>query len=295
MSDFANSSTRPEATFLGKQTDYPSCYDASVLVAVPREYNRSIYGITGNEFVGKDIWHGYEVSFLLANGLPVVGILKVAYSSLSVSIVESKSFKLYLNGFNNEVLGADIKVAKTAFLSTLINDLKELLGVEIEAYLHLAYGEMASDFDDYVVLEKQVDLATINCSAHTESPSLLKRSDKSGEVKYASQLLRSRCKVTSQPDWGNVFIYLKGEQLPDSDSLLQYLVSFREENHFHEEVCEMIYFRLLQQFNPDELMVTCLYTRRGGLDICPVRCSNSSLLPSNLGRVDVLSESSFRQ
>lgn len=295
MTDLTKINNHPEATFLGKQTDYPSSYDASVLVAVPREFNRSAYGISGTEFVGKDIWHGYEVSFLLTNGLPVVGILKIAYSSASECIVESKSFKLYLNGFNNELLGDTVEVAKKAFLSRLVDDLNRLLGVPIEAYLHLSNGDTSSDFSDYPMLESLVDTSTINCIDHSETPSLLKKSGQSGEVRLASQLLRSRCKVTSQPDWGDVYIYLKGESLPDGVSLLKYLVSFREENHFHEEVCEMIYFRLLEVYKPEELMVACLYTRRGGLDICPVRCSDVSLIPLHLGRVDRLSERSFRQ
>ena len=289
------SNLHPEATFLGKQTSYPSSYDNTVLVAVPRILNRESYGITGNEFVGMDVWHGYEVSCLLNNGLPVVGILKVAYDAKSEAIVESKSFKLYLNSFNNEKLGDTFETAKFKLLSTIKEDLSALLKVDVEAEFHSNYSNVSTDFTDFPLLENEVDLTDVVCDIYKEKPELLVVSGKSGELKVASQLLRSRCKVTSQPDWGNIFIYINGDKLPDLKGLLQYLVSFREENHFHEEVCEMIYSRLMNIFNPEALMVTCLYTRRGGLDICPVRASSAELLTMNLRDVSVLTDASFRQ
>lgn len=286
---------QPEATFLGKQTSYPSSYDNSVLVAVPRFLNREAYGITGDEFVGKDIWHGYEVSCLLNNGLPVVGILKVAYDARSKSIVESKSFKLYLNSFNNEKLGDSSAEAKKELVSRVEFDLSKLLEVPVKAEIHITYSEESFDFEDYPLLEDQLDLSTINCNIYKEDPGLLQMSGDSGELRIASQLLRSRCKVTNQPDWGNIYIYLKGDNMPDKRGLIEYLVSFREENHFHEEVCEMIFSRLQSRFKPEELMVTCLYTRRGGLDICPVRATSDKLLKLLLIDVSQLTKASFRQ
>lgn len=285
----------PEETFLGKQTSYPTSYDNTVLVAVPRVLNREIYGITGQEFYGIDIWHGYEVSFLLSNGLPVVGILKVGYDSGSNAIVESKSFKLYLNSFNGEKLGDTFDEATAKLEETVQLDLTKLLGVPVEARLHRSAQTEVFDFTDYPLLEQQVDFTQINCNSYKEEPELLTPSGLSGELKIASQLLRSRCKVTSQPDWGNIFIYIKGASLPDKTGLLKYLVSFREENHFHEEVCEMIYKRLHDRFKPDDLMVTCLYTRRGGLDICPVRASSKVLVDLALTDVSHFTKASFRQ
>ena len=291
-----NSSHRqPEATYLGKQTSYPDSYDRSVLVAVPRVLNREIYGITGDEFVGVDMWHGYEVSCLLSNGLPIVGILKVGYSSASKAIVESKSFKLYLNSFNNEKLGVTFDVAKLELEKRVKLDLGHLLGVDVDAILHRSQNSDLFDFKDYPLLEECVDTNHVICDAYTESPDLLVESISNGEMKVASQLLRSRCKVTSQPDWGAVYIYIKGSLLPDTSGLLKYLVSFREENHFHEEVCEMIYQRLKSRFKPEALLVTCLYTRRGGLDICPVRASSPDLLELALTDVTCLTKASFRQ
>jgi 7-cyano-7-deazaguanine reductase len=110
-----------------------------------------------------------------------------------------------------------------------------------------------------------------------------------------THLLRSNCKITHQPDWGSAFIFLEGSVQPTPESLLQYLVSLRHEDHFHEEVCELIYKRLWDSFSPSALMVACLYTRRGGLDICPVRASHTHLLPAALTDINTLSSKLLRQ
>ena len=139
-------------------------------------------------------------------------------------------------------------------------------------------------------------MESVNFQSFSENPALLVPTQSNlQEIKVATHLLRSNCKITHQPDWGSAFIYLKGKQIPDLTSLLQYLVSIRNENHFHEEICEMVYKRLLDVFQPESLMVTCIYTRRGGIDICPVRVSSEELLPKNLINPDKLSFKLLRQ
>jgi 7-cyano-7-deazaguanine reductase len=152
------------------------------------------------------------------------------------------------------------------------------------------------DFHDYKLLEKTINAEVINFNDFTEEPELLLSSKSEfNEIKVSTHLLRSNCKITHQPDWGSVFIYIKGEKLPTHESLLKYLVSIRNENHFHEEICEMIYYRLWTFFSPDKLMVTCIYTRRGGIDICPIRVSEQNLLPKYLSDCKQLSDKLLRQ
>ena len=152
------------------------------------------------------------------------------------------------------------------------------------------------DFDNYAILEKLPEAAQTTFSEYTETPELLAENMcQGGEIKVGSHLLRSNCKITKQPDWGSVFIRLKAERLPAPMSLLRYIVSLRAENHFHEEICEMIYKRLHDLFQPEILSVSCLYTRRGGIDICPSRANRVEYLPEAIHDPEVLSRRLLRQ
>jgi 7-cyano-7-deazaguanine reductase len=132
---------------------------------------------------------------------------------------------------------------------------------------------------DFVQVEKFVDPATITFDQFNESPDTLQVVDSDGYPKlWRSSVLRSNCRVTNQPDWGDVYIAIKGDKTVTPESLLQYIVSMRKENHFHEEICECIYKRLQDLINPDELFVACLYTRRGGIDINPLRASSREVM-----------------
>ncbi|MCU4156922.1 NADPH-dependent 7-cyano-7-deazaguanine reductase QueF [Carboxylicivirga sp. A043] len=287
-----------EGKFLGKQVDYPQQYAPEMLVAVPRHFNREQYQLEESNlpFIGYDVWHAYELSFLTNKGLPVTGLLKVVYPATNVSIVESKSFKLYLNSFNMHRFGNTAEKGLKDVLTTINNDLNQLLetDVQLSFFKHMQY-EAAYDFSDYVVIEDTVNTDSIQFTRYNEAPELLCKTDNHGELKIASHLLRSNCKITNQPDWGSCFIHIKGASLPDKSDLLKYLVSIRNENHFHEEICEMIYKRLWDIFEPEELAVSCIYTRRGGIDICPVRVSHAHLLPQQLTNPSVLSEKLLRQ
>lgn len=275
-----------EAKYLGKATEYPKQYAPEVLVPVPRYLNRKIYKLKENNlpFTGLDVWHAYELSFLTEKGMPVAGLLKIIYPADSPNIVESKSLKLYLNSFNMERFGANPSEGIETVIQTITKDLEKILETNVKAIFFKGDEFSGSDFDNFTILENLPQMKEVEFSQYQEEPALLSAGEKSveKEIKVGTHLLRSNCKVTFQPDWGSAFIFLKGRNTPDNTALLKYLVSIRNENHFHEEICEMIYKRLWDQFSPEKLMVTCVYTRRGGIDICPVRTSHPELMPTHL-------------
>lgn len=286
-----------EDKYLGKQVAYPQQYSPEMLVAVPRHLNREQYQLNDNAlpFFGADVWHAYELSFLTEKGLPVTGVLKFVYPCDNPSLVESKSLKLYLNSFNMHRFGATAKESLETVISTIKSDLEKLLETNVELnFFQKDNTNPEFDFQHYQVLEDVLNTDNITFSEFNEAPQLLTPGAK-GKITVASHLLRSNCKITNQPDWGTVYISLKGKVTPDLKTLLQYLVSIRNENHFHEEICEMIYKRLWDKFTPDELMVCCIYTRRGGVDICPVRVSHKHLLPKYISNANELSAKLLRQ
>mgnify|MGYP000224068372 CR=1 FL=1 len=282
---------------LGKPVVYKTKYSPELLFALPRKENRTLYAIkeTSLPFIGWDAWHAYEASFLTEKGLPVTGILKLAIPCNSPFLVESKSLKLYLNSFNMEEMGASSNEAIKAFVSTIEKDLSKLLKTTVKAHFHQQSGTDLYGFENYPLLEELPEAENISFSRFQESPDLLEVTEAITKTTWGSHLLRSNCKVTHQPDWGSVYIHLKGNKGLKPESLLQYLVSFRTENHFHEEVCEMIYKRLWDLLEPDELSVTCIYTRRGGIDICPQRASHDHLLHETLVSADTLNQKLLRQ
>ncbi len=274
-----------ESRHLGKVSPTPQNYDPEILVAVPREENRKKYGIDGKNppFTGVDVWHAYECSFLTHKGLPVAGILKICYRSDSPFIVESKSLKLYLNALNMESFGENPEEAEKTVILTVEKDMEALLSTPVAAcfFRHEKHYEAA--FDRYELLEELPGLENEHFTEYRENPELLETSvHGEGILKVATRLLRSNCKITHQPDWGSIYIHLNGKTTPDKFQLLKYIVSLRNENHFHEEICEMVYKRLWDRFSPENLMVTCIYTRRGGIDICPSRAGSPEMLPANL-------------
>lgn len=289
-----------EAKLLGKQVDYPKSYCPEILVAVPRSLNREIYGIVQAEelFCGFDSWHAYETSFILDNGMPIAGVLKIVYPSSTTSIIESKSLKLYLGSYNMTSLGANQEVAIKNFTERVEKDLSAALAAEVKACFYTNPPQCRPfDFKEYQVLEEHIDSDSIEFSIYQEHLAYLSEniSQVGGELKICSHLLKSNCKITSQPDWGTIYIHIKAATLPDNASILKYIVSLRNENHFHEEICEMVYKRLSDIFRPEILVVSCLYTRRGGIDICPTRANNAKYLPSYLPQANVLTQGSFRQ
>lgn len=287
-----------EATHLGRQSTYPQQYDPLVLVAVPRHLNREQYNIEEQSlpFEGVDVWHAYECSFLTIKGAPIVGLLKIVYPCNNEFLVESKSLKLYLNSFNMSGFGATKTESISEVVSIIRRDLSTLLkcAVNVHFFDHNAQNAN-SDFAYFSVLEEQIDFDQLECSIYTETSNLLETSTVGGEINWATHLLRSNCKITHQPDWGSLFIHMKGEKLPTPESLLQYIVSLRNENHFHEEICEMVFKRIVDLYAPEQLMITCMYTRRGGIDINPVRVLPGTALPSAIINPERMIRASFRQ
>lgn len=283
---------------LGKSSEYKAQYDKSVLVREPRQSNRTYLNIQDESvpFVGQDTWNNYEVTALTYGGVPVVGVAKVVYPCNNSFIVESKSFKLYFNTFNMTKMGKDAAEVRANIASTAAKDLSELLETNVQC--HVSDNSQVSVFEDTVAsrkdawhvfngveartLEDVVDVSKLQFNTYTETPGLLTSTDTQGNYFYHSGLLRSRCKVTFQPDSGDVYIYLKGAKAPTEESLLEYICSYREECHFHEEICEALYKRLLDIFQPEELFVRCLYARRGSCDILVDRATHEHLLSADL-------------
>jgi len=266
---------------------YKDTYSPELLVKVPRYLNREGYGLTSDSFVGVDTWNCYEVSAITTKGQPVAGMLKIVCPSNSEYHVESKSIKLYLNSFNMTRIADNARDCISGIEARVKRDLDELLetNTTVSFYASDEEGEALS-FVNYKDLGDLVNLDEIDFTAFQSDASQLE-SYKAKKVNLAwpelrlkSNLLRSNCRVTNQPDWGDVYIKIQGENLPTADSLAKYIVSHRTVSHFHEEICEMVYKHLTDAYQPEQLMVACLYTRRGGLDINPVRASHSMLIPA---------------
>ena len=267
---------------------YSDTYDPSLLVEIPRYLNREAYGIDDNNlpFVGGDVWNAYEVSAITTKGLPVVGMLKIWYPADSKLHVESKSIKLYLNSFNMTQLGETDHECIKLLKQRVKKDLSDLLQTKVQVEMFTSEHSPSYAFKGYAPLDALVDLNAIEFTSYHSDATQLETEEvdedvEIGEIKVQSNLLRSNCRVTNQPDWGDVFIHIKPKAgvVPDLESLAKYIVSHRQVSHFHEEICEMIYMHLKEAYNPEELMVACLYTRRGGLDINPIRASHKKLIP----------------
>ena len=267
------------SSLLGKKVEGSVLYNPSILVAVPRAENRKKYKIDSNiiPFDGYDVWHCYEFSTMTNSNIPVTKVVKLKYSCLSEFIIESKSLKLYLNSFNMSNFGSSIEECLNTVKQIIEKDLSEKLQTKVEAEFLSSDTESVKIFDSYVDLMSKVDEQNILIENFKEAPELLKiesilDSKSSNYLKFDS--LRSNCRVTHQPDFGDCFIFYESKKCINYESLVKYLVSFRSEYHFHEECCEMIYKRLYDLLDKDDkLMVCTLYTRRGGIDISPVRYS----------------------
>ena len=275
-----NQTDKLASTHLGKKSQGSEKYNPLLLVAIPRCENRKQYNIDDNNlpFDGFDVWHAYEFSALTQNGVPVTRLLKLKYDCKSKFLVESKSLKLYLNSFNMSKFGATVNECLEICKNIIEKDLEEKLKTKIEANFIENSAERKEIFKNFQNIMNFVDEKTLKVEKFKEAPELLKTKETDEEKSYYLRFdsLRSNCRVTHQPDFGDLFLYYKSKKHILEDSLVKYLSSFRSEFHFHEECCEMIYKRLNDLLdNDDELFVCALYTRRGGIDICPVRRSKN--------------------
>ena len=278
---------------------YSDQYNPELLVKVPRYLNREGYGLTSDSFVGVDTWNAYEVSAITTKGQPVAGMLKIVCPADSEFHVESKSIKLYLNSFNMTKIGDNAADCIKGIEARVKRDLDELLetNTTVTFYADESEGEALS-FEGYSDLGELTDLDEIDFTAFQSDASQLEEQPIYGdskEIKLKSNLLRSNCRVTNQPDWGDVFIRIVGPKLPTADSVAKYIVSHRTVSHFHEEICEMVYKHLSEAYEPEQLMVACLYTRRGGIDINPIRASHSMLIPEFFTNPDYVIQKTLRQ
>lgn len=278
MSHYQNNPALDNLT-LGKKTAYHDQYDATLLQAVPRSLNRDPLAIYANAlpFHGADIWTLYELSWLNQRGVPQVAIGSISVDATSENLIESKSFKLYLNSFNQtryetwenvrSVLQNDLSHCANGEVTVTLYKLDDFAHQPIHSFSGECIDEQEIDIDNYEFSRDYL----VNCTQESIV-----------EETLVSHLLKSNCLITNQPDWGSVQIHYKGPKI-NHEALLRYLVSFRHHNEFHEQCVERIFNDIKQLCKPEKLSVYARYTRRGGLDINPWR-SNESFTPE-LGRL----------
>ena len=262
---------------LGQKTEYASQYDRTLLQPVPRALNRDGLGITQNQpfTIGADIWTAYEISWLNEKGLPQVAIADIYLDYQSQNLIESKSFKLYLNSFNQSKF-ADFNAVQ----QTMQRDLSECAQGDVKVRLNpvAVYDSQKIDhLQGDCIDEQDIEITSYEFNADWLKDCV---SDEIVEEKLVSHLLKSNCLITNQPDWGTLHIHYVGNKI-DHEKLLRYVVSFRQHNEFHEQCVERIFCDLMHYAKPEKLTVYARYTRRGGLDINPFR-SNFEDLPKNL-------------
>ena len=273
----------PEHSQLGKASAYVDRYDASLLYPIPRAPKREEIGVVGQPpFVGADLWTAYELSWLNPRGKPQVALARVMVPAESTHIIESKSFKLYLNSFNNTRLSDPAELQQR-----LREDLSRAIwhGGPMRASVSVQLV-LPDQFDREPVHELDglnLDRLDLECDQYQPAPELLTAQFDEAPVTetLVSHLLKSNCLVTGQPDWGSVRIRYTGAQL-DQAGLLRYIVSFRNHNEFHEQCVERIFMDIWNRCRPSRLEVYARYTRRGGLDINPWRTSHPSAPPANV-------------
>ena len=262
--------------FLGKKVSGSENYDPSLLVAIPREENRKQYNLNNENlpFYGWDVWHAYEFSSMTENGIPVTRLLKLKYSCNSKFLVESKSLKLYLNSFNMTRFGKNISECLAICKSKIERDLSERLETEVKINFIDNSTEKVQIYENFQNIMQFVNENNLRREKFKEAPEGLYTEPNNTIKEYylTFDSLRSNCRVTHQPDFGDLFLYYKSAKHITEESLVKYLSSFRSEYHFHEECCEMIFKRLHDILDKDDKLFVCaLYTRRGGIDICPSR------------------------
>ena len=273
----------PEHSQLGKTSTYVDQYTPDLLYPLSRSTQRQTMGVGDRPlFVGADLWTAYELSWLNMRGKPQIAMARMVVPCESTHLVESKSLKLYLNSFNN-----------TRFADA--NAVRECLARDLSQAVWRG-GPMRAGVGVVLILPEQferepiheldglsLDRLDIDCDRYQPAPDLLRCADHENPVTetLTSNLLKSNCLVTGQPDWGSVRISYSGPQI-EQGGLLQYLVSFRNHNEFHEHCVERIFMDIWTHCKPTRLSVYARYTRRGGVDINPWRSSHPGMLPSSV-------------
>lgn len=267
---------------LGKNTAYVSQYQPGLLFPIARQSKRDELGILAADalpFEGSDVWQSYEISWLNQSGKPIVRVARFIVPCQSKCLIESKSFKLYLNSFNQSqfeseqqvknLIQQDLSQAAGATVEVIFLSEQEVVQQGVTAWSAHCIDSLNIQTECYHVCS---DLLALASNAQPVSESL------------CSHLLKSNCPVTGQPDWGSVLVVYEGKQI-DHASLLKYLISFRCHDEFHEQCVERIYIDIMRQCQPEKLTVYACYTRRGGLDINPIRSSVPFDIKPWLGRL----------
>lgn len=261
----------PETSQLGRETAYPDHYDAGLLFPIPRAAARAEIGIddAALPFIGADGWNAYELSWLDRRGKPQVAVARFSVPADSPNLIESKSFKLYLNSFNREQvedgehlrqrIEADLSAAAAAPVTMRFG---------LPEFVAESEGESIDDLDIAITHYGPPKADFLQADADTVSEETLR-----------SALLKSNCPVTGQPDWADLLIRYRGPRIA-REGLLRYLVSFRDHREFHEQCVERIFIEVMQRCQPQSLSVEARYTRRGGLDINPWRATADCSTPA---------------
>ena len=262
-----------EASLLGQAGASRDTYAPELLFPIERQLKRDELGIAAGAlpFVGEDLWNAYELSWLDARGKPVVALGEFRVPATSPRLIESKSFKLYLNAFNQQRMASVDEVQ-----SRIAADLSAAAGAEVGVVLMplATRPQRRSAYPQGDCL----DALDIAIDTYQPAPELLHATGAEVEETLYSHLLKSNCLVTGQPDWGMLVVRYRGPAI-DRESLLRYVVSFRAHNEFHEQCVERVFCDIMARCRPHELAVWARYTRRGGLDINPFRASHAGLRP----------------
>ena len=263
------SACAPAGTLLGQTTEYVDTYRPDLLTPIPRSLGRDAIGV--HDFRGTDVWRLYEITWINERGRPVAAAGEIRVPATSPCIVESKSLKLYIGSLTQT------KIASVEEAARLIaRDVSACVGAPVEVLIDdLARWEMPVTRVPGIVLE--AECADLECSVYEPDASLLKAaSDEVVEETLSSNLLRSRCPVTGQPDHASIVISYRGRRI-DRRALLAYIVSFRRHQGFHEQCCEQIHADITRVLAPEALSGNCCFTRRGGIDISPFRSTVADL------------------
>lgn len=254
-----------EQSELGRQSEYDSHYNPDKLFPILRKKQREEIEVPEKlPFFGYDLWNHYEVSWLNEKGKPIVALAEIVYGCETPFLIESKSMKLYFNSFNNT------KFENEKALTNLIKkDLEERIGGSVSVKINTLSALIDEKYS--VGLEGEcLDSLDITCTAYQIEPALLSSEEELVEETLFSNLLKSNCLITHQPDWASIQITYQGKKI-NKEGLLRYLISFRNHNEFHEQCIERIFMDIMKYCQPKELTIYGRYTRRGGLDINPYR------------------------
>jgi 7-cyano-7-deazaguanine reductase len=267
MAGFTNGSP------LGMSIEYVSEYAPGLLFPIARELSRQLLP-TSVSFYGVDIWTGYELSWLNLRGKPQVALAEFRIPCTSEFIVESKSFKLYLNSLNQTRFDSTEQV-----LTALKRDLSAVVGAQVEIELQQLGGQFDNNIG--IFTGECIDDLDVEITSYHPAPELLAVADEVVDEALYTNLLKTNCPVTGQPDWASIYIQYKGRKLV-RENLLRYIISFREHQDFHEHCVERIFTDIMLACRPEMLNVYARYTRRGGLDINPFRTTLANNIPPRL-------------